>query len=602
MAKIRSKGLMPIREYPTYQAAYELHPQGDITAEQLYVKTVLIITDWLKHRVRKKGGDPSFLDVFPSSDSFRDFAPEQLAEIDSAMGYDIKAVCWKSHDTWAVRVIEPSEDADNKSFYTVITVKKTDESVLLATRTVCREPVTEGHMDPEKVLRHGFISHKLMLDPDIVMTEHGISTDYPPVKGLITVNGKSNAECDALDSLLISSENRQYPVVLLTKEMAERLEEAGVMDKMLENVKCVSYIVILENSTQKVVRGKLGQDKLADDMASGTKAAVIKDSSFGYKVDEYEIFDEEGELRLPYFNGMCSDLQNNTRNRSFDYHDIEFYSEVRQKKLIEALPRTEDPEKSAEIAAVIEGMQDELDAKEQNEELLLAKIAELEKAKKELENRNIELYRTSLDMEKLKSELEAREQDIKVGAARIAELDESLSKEKAARLEFIERTKALLKIPVKCTREELVTWIRDNYSDRLVLHERGERSFLADTKPRDLNRLCRIIHYLYGYTLCMEENQGDINAAKDAAKAYDLLDDGFDVTFVGKEPLRHYPDDYTIDISVVNPNKKNVLMDKHIAIGKGLGADSVRVYLYYDSEIGKSIIGHVYGHLEIGMK
>ena len=81
-----------------------------------------------------------------------------------------------------------------------------------------------------------------------------------------------------------------------------------------------------------------------------------------------------------------------------------------------------------------------------------------------------------------------------------------------------------------------------------------------------------------------------------------MLDDGLDVTFVGKEPLRHYPDDYTIDISAVNPNKKDVLMDKHISIGKGMDAGSVRIYLYYDSETGKSIIGHVYGHLEIGMK
>ena len=601
MAKKRSMGLTPIREYPTYQAVYGLHPQNGLSAEELYIKTILVVADWLRGRVSKSGGDSSFLEAYPPASEYKACRKEDIKDLSAVSGYDIKSVNWESKDTWALRIIEISQKTENQSFSTEITVKKKEDTVILAVRTICREPVTEERVRPADVFRLGFVSHTLLQDPDIIMTEYGVGTEYPLIRDFISINGKSNSECEALGSGLLFNEDRQYPVVLLTKETADRLQEAE-MEKLLEKGKCLAYYVTIGNSPQKLVRVHLGQDRLADDMAAGSKAAVITGAADSREVKPFEIFNEEGELRTAFFNEMCSYLQNSTRGMEFDFHDTGFFSEVRQEKLLEGLTKTEDPEKSSEIAAVIEGLQDDLEAKAQNEELLLARITELEKTSKELKERNSNLYRENLQIERLKEELNDSKQVAKSDDARFAEIEERLSKEQAGRLEFIERTRALLNIPVKCTREELVTWIRENYGDRLILHERGERSFLTDTKPRDLNLFCRIIHYLYGYTLCMAENPGNINAAKEAAKAYDMLDDGLDVTFVGKEPLRHYPDDYTIDISAVNPNKKDVLMDKHISIGKGMDAGSVRIYLYYDSETGKSIIGYVYGHLEIGMK
>ncbi len=602
MAKKRSMGLTPIKEYPTFQAAYELHPQNGLTSEQLYVKTVLTVADWLRERVSKNGGDTSFLEAYPPASEYRMFRKEDFEDLSAVSGYDIKAVSWAAKDTWALRLIELSRKTDNRSFGTEVTVKGRSGSVALAARTICREPVTEQRMAPAEVFRLGFISHVLLKDPDIVMTELGVSAGHPLIRGFTDINGKSNSECEWLCSGLISNPDRQYPVVILTEEMTDRLREADAMDNLLERGKCLAYYVAVENSPQKLVRIHLGQDRLADDMAAGCKAAVVTDSAGGGKVKTFEIFDEEGELRPPYFNGMCAYLQNSTRGRDFDYHGIGFFSEIRREKLLDTLPQTEDPAKRAEIVAVIEGLQSELEEKSQNETLLNERITKLEKLNDALERKNSELARENRKLESLEIELDDIKKSAKSGDARTAELEEKLAKERADKLGFIERQKALLDVPVKCTREELVKWIRENYGDRLVLHERGERSFLADTKPRDLNRFCRIIHYLYGYTLCMAENPGDINAAVEAAKSYDLLGDGFEVTFVGKEPLRHHTDDYRLDISAVNPNKKYVLMDKHISIGKGMDADSVRIYLYYDSETGKSIIGYVYDHLEIGMK
>ena len=595
-------GLTPIREYPTFQAAYELHPQNRLSVDGLYVKTVLLAVEWLRGRVAKKGGDPSFLGVYPAPDAYETYKQEDFKDLSAVTGYDIKVVSWDTHSTWVLRVIELSDKTDNQSFNTEVTVRKSGVSVLLAARIICREPVTEERRKAADVYRLGLISHMLLLDPDITMTEYGVSMDYPLVRDLISLNGKSRSDCEVLDNGLLSNEDRQYPVLILTREMADRLGESDAMDKLLQNGKCLSYMVAVENSPQKLVRNQLGQDRLADDMAAGRKVAAVTDAGSGCRVKTFEIFDEEGNLRLPYFNEMCAYLQSNTRNREFDYHDIGFFSAVRQKKLLETLPRTEDPAKNAEIAAVIQGLEDELNEKADNEKLLGERIAELEKENDKLIDRNRNLSRENLKLEKLELELEDIKQSVKSGDAETARLAERLAEAHADKLEFIERTKALLDVPVKCTREELVTWIRDNYGDRLVLHERGVKTFLDDNKPRDLNYFCRIIHFLYGFTKCLAEDGCDIDAANESARDYDLLSEGLEVTYVGSWSLEHYPEDYTINISAIDPNETDVLMKYHISIGKGMDRDSVRIYLYWDSNIGKSIIGAMYVHLEIGMK
>ena len=597
-------GLIPIKEYPTFQAAYELHPQNGLSAEKLYVKTVLIVMDWLRGRVAEKGGDITPLGIYPGAGEYGAFSKEEMADLSSVSGYDIKTVSWASRSTWALRVIELSTKADNQSFNTEVTVRGLDDRVLLAARTVCREPVLEKRMDPADVMRLGFISHVLIFDPDIIVTEYGVSSGYPLGRGLSCINGKSNKDCDALGSELISNEDRQYPVVLLTRETADGLQESGVLEELLEKGKCLSYIVAVENSPQKLVRGRLGMDRLADEMAEGRKAAVITDAASGCKVKPFELFDEEGELRTPYFNGMCISLRDNTRSRDFDYHGIEFYSEVRQKKLLETLPKTEDPGKNAEIAAVIEGLQAELEDKARNGAILNEENERLMKKIGDLSEQNKKLSRENRKLEQLELELADRDNELKSGEARTAELEEKIAKAQNEKRELIERTRPLFDVPVKCTREELVSWIRSNYGDRLVLHERGEKSFLADKRPRDFNLFCRIMHYLYGFTLWMAENQGEggLEAANEAVRAYDVMGDGLAVTQTGKEPLRHHPEDYRINISEVNPNAGDVTMNLHVSIGKGMDGDSVRIYLYYDSETGKSIIGYVYDHLDIGMK
>ena len=606
MARKHLIGVTPFKQYPTYQGVYELHPQNGLSVDRLYVKAVLRTVDYLRDRVSDKGGDISPLAPYPAADQYETFPQEEFEDLGPLSAYDIKIVSWNTQSTWAVRIIEPGNES-NETFHTVITLKKADDTVVLAARTFCRAPI---NAKPTKVFRPRVISHALMEDPDIIMTEYGVGTDYPMFKDLIFINGKGNVECDTLCSELLFNSNRQYPVLILTKGMADALlafqdlNGSTAMNNMLEAGKCVAYFIVVENSHQKLIRIKLEQEQLADAMDTGRTLAVFSDDANGCEAKAFTIFDDEGGLLWPDFNGLCDHLQHNTRNRQFDYHDVDFYSDARQKKLLETLPRTEDPEQSAAIAEIINGYQEELDAKTQTENLLLGQIADLEKSNQKLQENNTTLSRANRKLEGLQLKLDDSKVSAATADAKITALEEQLAKAHEDNAAFAERAKALLNIPLRDdrqTRERLLAWIQDNYGDRIVLHEKAKSSFLADDKTRDLNFFCRLMHYLYGYTKCMAENPGKPTAASEAAKAYDLLGENIKVEDSGKWSVNHYKD-YEFDISDVNPNKGVEKMDKHFKIGKGMDGYSVRIYFYYDSETGKSILGHLYGHLEIGMK
>lgn len=108
--KKRSVGLTPLREYPTYQGIYELHPRNELTVDELYAKVVLITIDWLRERVRKKGGDPEFLDVYPLSDGYKDFDVSSMEDINTTEGYYVRVINWGEKDSAITALVQEMEN------------------------------------------------------------------------------------------------------------------------------------------------------------------------------------------------------------------------------------------------------------------------------------------------------------------------------------------------------------------------------------------------------------------------------------------------------------------------------------------------------------
>ena len=94
----------------------------------------------------------------------------------------------------------------------------------------------------------------------------------------------------------------------------------------------------------------------------------------------------------------------------------------------------------------------------------------------------------------------------------------------------------------------------------------------------------------------MNENPGDIKKAEEFAKNYDVLGEGIKLTNTGDAYI-HNRDAYSVDISEYDPEEGTVVMKRHIKLGKGMDGDSIRIYTYYDSRIGKTIIGSMMKHL-----
>ena len=113
-----------------------------------------------------------------------------------------------------------------------------------------------------------------------------------------------------------------------------------------------------------------------------------------------------------------------------------------------------------------------------------------------------------------------------------------------------------------------------------------------------------MIHYLYGYTFYMNRFPGEAGKAAEMAKEYDVLSENWEATNVGRAPLMHDKNagEYDLDISAYDPGKGIVQLDKHIKNGIGRDESMLRIYFYYDRDIGKSIIGSMPGHLENGMR
>ena len=108
-----------------------------------------------------------------------------------------------------------------------------------------------------------------------------------------------------------------------------------------------------------------------------------------------------------------------------------------------------------------------------------------------------------------------------------------------------------------------------------------------------------MIHYLSGYT--KYRNDGGNPSDNSPARDYDPDNYGFACTpsssgAGGSKNI--YSSEYSINISKFDDEKDEVILDMHIAKGKGRGEDMIRIYFYYDPQIEKSIVGYMPDHLK----
>lgn len=113
----------PYREYPTYQAAYELRSaKPEVTTEDVFKKAILYAIAWANEKIKDHS---DILKGYPEPKEYLSFNLETMEDITQTEGYDVSAVYDAKNSIWAIRLFETDKDGKKRRFKSEITMKGT---------------------------------------------------------------------------------------------------------------------------------------------------------------------------------------------------------------------------------------------------------------------------------------------------------------------------------------------------------------------------------------------------------------------------------------------------------------------------------------------
>ena len=528
-------------------------------------------------------------------DDYEKFSIENVHNIEGLNFLDLETIYLSKKKAWFFHLAEPDNGQEKKNiqgrtFRTDICVYRGRNSVVLGIKESCREP--EQNRDDASGYRPGFV-RDIFYDKQLIVGEQGLDAKYVFSTRPVRLNGKSKTDCEALYTDLISSKCRQMPVLFVPGDFY-REHKDEVNDKTV-SLLGYCHVVVWSNTCRKLFESVMDSEELVDEAESGKLIFYRSTKKQDYPMDYYD-GEEENVL---------------SRIKSVALHEP-----IRKRcdfgKYLLA-PSVEDltgeaADKDAETVAAEENMR-RAEIKD-----LRQKVGEYERDNDRLQRDNDRLAaenkKFSKENIKISSDFSKKDDEITEFKNKNKELTEEIEqlkarlgeKEKLINSQVREertRTLPLLKMPSfdKDKKENILSWIRECYSDELVIHKNAEKSFNADNRNLDWHKFCMMIHFLAGYT--KHRNSGGVAIDPMAAREYDPEESSLMVepTGTGQGATEIYKDKYTISIKGEDGKQKNVLMDLHIKSGKGNDVNMIRIYFYYSPELKKSIIGYMPDHL-----
>ena len=150
--------------------------------------------------------------------------------------------------------------------------------------------------------------------------------------------------------------------------------------------------------------------------------------------------------------------------------------------------------------------------------------------------------------------------------------------------------------------EDVLRWIREQFSDTLIVHPRAERMFLGCSRRIDMGVFSKMIFLLSRYTAIRNENAGGSMTEEEVMEQIKLCDIGFNNIENGNVGSVEYLKrdmraKYDLDISAYDPSANGPqVMRRHVKYQVD-PETLIRIYYIYDEAIGKSIIGAMPDHL-----
>ncbi|MCR5591587.1 MAG: hypothetical protein K6F73_08635 [Lachnospiraceae bacterium] len=589
--------LVFFRQYNTYQALLEVHSQGEMTAHAVYAKVILYVMRWFCNRlgeeVCKTNPDLAFLrEDYPQPEDYEKFDPCAIADINGFDFIDFRTASVKNKKGWAVCLIEPDNgqerrDIHGRTFTTEISVYEQEKSVVLAIKESCREP--EKNTEDAFGYRPGFV-RDIFYDKDLVVTEQGIDREYAFAHAAYRLNGKSGEASRKIYDGLIVAEGRQMPILFVPGDYYDMHSEE--VDAKADSLLGYCHVVVMQNGCRKLFEQIMEDEELVEVAEEGQLIFYRKNSLQEYPAD--------------YFQDDTDDLLDNVKMIA-QHEPLRKYCDFRGFSF-RPWEAAQDTSGAGEADEVIRGKD--------------AKIAELTKQVNDLERDNDHLQRnlTALAKENKELDKEIRKNFSEI-SKNIRKMNDAIDErdrvrdelqkltEKSMREKMIadgmlsetkERYIPIINLPTlsSSAKEEILEWIRQYYSDVLIIHTNAEKSFFSDSRNIDWHRFCMMIHYIAGYT--RHRNEGGYAIDANAARDYDAEDSAYTIepSSSGQGALEMYKDKYTITITEEG-KAKDVLLDMHLKYGKGMDDNMIRIYFHYSPKEKKTFLGFMPGHLPI---
>ena len=592
----KSTKLAFFKQYYTYQAFLEIHSSNETTVEDCFVKTILYIMRWFRNRlgeeVYDKFPDTGFLkEIYPEPENYKAFDIENASNIYGFSFIDFEAIFTNKKSTWLVRLTEPDNgnersDIYGRTFTTELFVNKLSESVALGIRESCREP--DSNSEDASGYRPGFV-RDMFFDDDIIITEFGLDKKYAFSKKPVILNGKSGEACEKLFCELINSENRQMPILFVPDDYYKKYNEE--VDKKTQSLLGFAHVVVWEGSSAKLFSQVMESEELNEVAGEGQLIFYRKNQKMDYPSDYYE------EKTDDLLEDIKIRAQKEPCRKNFDFKEFVFKPSWWD---LAATEESDDSKISVEeltntYEKQVSDLKIQLEDLRTDNDFLQRKNDRLENDNKELDKRQNKLVSDAFRYKEDIADLEKRIEELKEDKRRIEAkmLQDEMTWKNYVNSEQ-ERYLPIINLPsvTKDIKEDIVVWIEKYYSDVIHLHPDAVKSLKDDNRNIDWHRLCMMIHYLSGYT--RYRNEGGVAINSGAAREYDTEASGYKVEpcSSGSGSTEIHKDKYTISV-----NGKDVIMDMHLKYGKGLDANMIRIYFYYDPEQKKSIIGYMPNHL-----
>lgn len=595
--------LMFYKQYDTYQGLMSVWSENNIAVDKVFGKVILHIISWLRRRIGDELLDTAeevscLKNEYPEPETYQKFSIKDVENIEIGAALNIKTLYWEEENAWCFRLEEPDNNNEQKNvvgrvFITNVLVKKCEKDVALIVKTTCKEPM--NNLEDATIYRPGFVK-EIFEDQELQIGELGISQEYKFDKKAICINGKSSTECNQLYEQLIDAEKRQMPIIFVDEDYYKSNKEE--VDRKARSFLGFAHLVVIEKSYNKL---------FASNMQNGEYVDAMNDKQIIYHEDcrlldlgcGPKYFDQEEKAVL---SDLANVVKKSTLRKDFHYDEYEFYNNVYQRysrKIISENSISDQANENIELKSKVKKLNEIINEKNRDAALLQKKVDEYERniqeKEKQVNSYFVENIALTKENEKLKDQL-TDEKDRQKKQNLLAQVYTDVSSRNES-----ERYMPLINLLFvdKSSKEDILKWIEDNYSEELVIHPRAKKSFMDDSRHIDMNRFCLMIHYLSGYT--KYRNDGGIAINPNAAREYDPCNKAYTVTPVssGHGSTEMYKNAYTIDISTFSKSEDDVILEWHIKYGSGRDADMIRIYFYYSSDIKKSIIGYMPEHLPV---